>query len=422
MSTQYILLPLQEFHADQELAFVQSPDGRSVMRQGHAPLVLLDKLANTVLIVPAQRLSFHLINLPKAPAAKLKIALEGILEDLLLDEPSSLALAIAPHAQEKNATWVAVYEKAWMTSVLEAFDIAGHKITRIIPQAFPSLTPHLEVQGTEDSPWLIRSDNNGVLSSPLQLASQMGADLSPDHIIYCPAQLATAVESYLAKQPTIRSLGQSILNSANTEWDLAQFDIKVGGSNPFIRKLKKAFDSFRLDSHWRFARWGLFLLLLSQLVGLNFVAWQEKKRLEAKKQESTVLLQKTFPEVKVVVNPNLQMNRQLDLLRQASSQLASSDMETLLSITGLILPEQIQPTAYQYQDKQLLIAGLPTETFVIQAMQAQAQQRGYELVQQGAQYALRVAKPKTSSSTVVQDANLSMAASKKVGVTPKGQP
>jgi hypothetical protein len=134
------------------------------------------------------------------------------------------------------------------------------------------------------------------------------------------------------------------------------------------------------------------------------------------------LLQKTFPEVKVVVNPNLQMNRQLDLLRQASSQLASSDMETLLSITGLILPEQIQPTAYQYQDKQLLIAGLPTETFVIQAMQAQAQQRGYELVQQGAQYALRVAKPKTSSSTVVQDANLSMAASKKVGVTPKGQP
>ena len=394
MSTQYILLPVQEFHPEMELAFVQSPDGRSIMRQGHAPLVLLDKLAQTVLIVPVQRLSFHSIHLPKAPAAKLKVALEAVLEDVLLDEPSSLALAIAPHAQEKNATWVAAYEKAWMNTILEAFDLAGHKITRIIPQVFPSPELHLEVQGNEDNPWFIRSDKNGVLLSPLRYANHLCSDLTAEDVIYSPAHLVTSVETLLNKQPTIRSLGQSILNCTHTEWDLAQFDIKVGGSSPVIRKIKKALDSFRLDNHWRLARWGLFILILSQFIGLNFVAWQENKQLEAKKQETTKILQQTFPQVNVVLNPSLQMNRELDILRQESTQLANSDFESLLSIMGLILPEQIQLTAYQYLDKQLLISGLPNEDFVIQTMQAQAKQYGYELLPQANQFVLKVSDKK----------------------------
>lgn len=398
MSTQYILLPVQAFHPETELAFVQSPDGRSVMRQGHAPLVLLDKLANTVLIVPVQRLSFHLINLPKAPAAKLKIALEAVLEDVLLDEPSSLALAIAPHSQEKNATWVAAYEKAWMTTILEAFDLAGHKITRIIPQVFPGSDLHIEVQGAEDNPWLIRADKNGVLSSPLQYATHLCTDLNSDDIIYSPAHLVTSVESVFNQQVTIRSLGQSILNSANTEWDLAQFDIKIGGSNPLLRKLKKAIDSFRFDAHWRLARWGLLLLVLSQLIGLNFVAWQEKNRLEAKQLQTTQLLQQTFPQINVVVNPSLQMSRQLDILRQQSAQLASTDFEALLSVMGLILPESIQVSAFHYQDQQLIITGLPSEDFVIQSMQSQAMQYGYELLPQANQWVLKVSQKKNKQA------------------------
>ena len=105
-------------------------------------------------------------------------------------------------------------------------------------------------------------------------------------------------------------------------------------------------------------------------------------------------MQQTFPQVNVVLNPSLQMNRDLDILRQESTQLANSDFESLLSIMGLILPEQIQLTAYQYLDKQLLISGLPNEDFVIQTMQAQAKQYGYELLPQANQFVLKVSDKK----------------------------
>lgn len=151
------------------------------------------------------------------------------------------------------------------------------------------------------------------------------------------------------------------------------------------------------------ARWGLLLLVLSQLIGLNFVAWQEKNRLEAKKLETTKLLQQTFPQVNVVVNPSLQMGRQLDVLRQQSSQLASADFETLLSVTGLILPEQIQASAFQYQDQQLMITGLPSTDFVTQSMQSQATQHGYELLPQGNQWVLKLSQKKNKQGLKPSD-------------------
>lgn len=389
MSTQYLLLPPQEFQKELDLAFVQSPDGRSIMRQGYAPLVLLDKLANTVLIVPTQRLSFHLITLPKAPAAKLRVALEGVLEELVLDDPAELAFAVAPQAQEKNATWIAVYEKAWMKTVLESFDLAGHKITRIIPQNHPSLTPHFEVQGNDDSPWLIRTDSTGVVSSPLKFSSYLCTNITPEDTIYSPPNLAIEAEKYTGREPVIRSVGQSMLHSASTNWDLAQFDIKVGGTSPALRKLKILFESFKYEKHWGFARWGVILLLLSQIIGLNFVAWQEYQQIKLKKQESTKIFQQTFPEVKLIVNAPIQMERQVDLLRQTSTSLGSNDFETLLSLIGSILPDEVHPTAYQYQNQELTITGLPNEAFIIQNMQAQAKQNGYELVLQGNNFVLR---------------------------------
>lgn len=420
MSTQYVLLPVQDFYADLELAYVQSPDGRSVLRQGHAPLVLLDRLPQTVLVVPAQRLSFHQINLPKAPAGKLKTALEGLLEDLLLDEPSQVAIAIAPHAQEKKACWIAVYDKTWIKAMIEAFDAAGHSISRIIPQNYPDASIHIEVYGTEDSPWLIRADQQGVLSSPLQHAALLCQDLPPSQTIYCPANLATAVESVLNRAPNIRSMGQAILQAATTEWDLAQFDIKVGASHPFFRKFKKAWDSIRFDPPWRYARWGFVLLLVSQLVGLNFVAWKQSQLLLSKKQEKTQIFEKTFPQIRPVVQPVVQMAKQLDLLRQNSTQLSHSDFETLLSVTGLILPEGIQVTDYQYQDQQLLISGVPNEAFMIQNMQAQAKQIGYELIQQGERLLLRRSALKSEALTPQVQRNTSAAS--QVGPDTEEQP
>lgn len=399
MSTQYLLLPTQPFQKELELAFVQSPDGRTIMRQGYAPLVLLEKLANTVLIVPTQRLSFHLITLPKAPAAKLRVALEGVLEELVLDDPAELAFAVAPQSQEKNATWIAVYEKAWMKTVLESFDLAGHKITRIIPQNHPSLMPHFEVQGNEDNPWLIRTDTTGVVASPLKLSAYLCTKFTAEDTVYAPPNLAIETEKYTGREPVIRSVGQSMLQAANTDWDLAQFDIKVGGTSPALRKVKMLFESFKYEKHWSFARWGVILLLLSQIIGLNFVAWQEYQQLKLKKQESTKILNQTFPEVKLIVNAPIQMERQVDLLRQNSSSLGSNDFETLLSFIGSILPDEVRPSAYQYQNQELVITGLPNEAFIIQNMQAQAKQNGYELVLQGNNFVLRKVTQKNSGTT-----------------------
>jgi general secretion pathway protein L len=115
-------------------------------------------------------------------------------------------------------------------------------------------------------------------------------------------------------------------------------------------------------------------LLASLLLGLNATAWQERHSLSAKRDALRQTLQQTFPQVTLVLDPPLQMERELQRLQAASGQLGPRDLEAMLSALGQNTPA-VQPSRLTYSPGELRLQG-PVEqlTGLAGALPAQAWQ------------------------------------------------
>jgi general secretion pathway protein L len=383
MSTLTVALPPSLPDNALELGYVLSHDGRTVTQHGLAPLALLPKADTTVLVVPAQKLSYHPLTLPQAPKARLRAALEGLLEDRLLDAPETQALAIAPDAQARRETWVASCDKAWLQAHLAAFEQAGLNTRRIVPQVWPQAERLLVATGSTNDAWLVRADASGVLASPLASAGFVCTDVPQNEGVLAPAEISQLVEQTLGRPVQLRSASTALLASLDSPWDLAQFDIRLSHSSPWGRRLAKSWQSFAHNPVWRWARWGLGTLLLGQVMGVAGLAWQENHRLEQKKNLQTRLFTQTFPQVKAIIDPSVQMQRELNALRAASPVSSPSDLEAGLASLGLALStatgtEAIDlPKSLQYSAGVLSVKGLQMSPQAHAAVMDRLQAQGY---------------------------------------------
>ena len=144
------------------------------------------------------------------------------------------------------------------------------------------------------------------------------------------AQAEQALDRRLAPVP----LHNWLLRVAQSDWNLAQFDLSLSSGARRGQRLRQALRQFRTAPAWRPARWGLAALLVAQLLGLNVAAWQERSSLDAKRQAVRQTLQQTFPNVTLVLDAPLQMQRELAQLQQAGGQLSGRDLEAMLSALG----------------------------------------------------------------------------------------
>ncbi len=123
-----------------EFAFVVSNEARTILSSGHAPLELLPKADITILVAPAQALSWHQITIPKVSQSQMRAVLDGLLEEQLLDDTSLTAIALSPKAQigkEGIKTWIATCNKAWLSESIAKFEMAGHRVVQIVPAFTP---------------------------------------------------------------------------------------------------------------------------------------------------------------------------------------------------------------------------------------------------------------------------------------------
>ena len=66
--------------AGTEYSYASSPDGLLLQAQGHCAASLLPKADTVVAVLADADVAWHRITLPKAPAARLRAALTGVLE------------------------------------------------------------------------------------------------------------------------------------------------------------------------------------------------------------------------------------------------------------------------------------------------------------------------------------------------------
>lgn len=375
MSTLILHLPLAPPGPHTEYRYTLSPDGHSASGHASAPAALLPEpgraAGETVAVVPARALSWQRVALPQGvgpQSPRLRTVLEGLLEERLLDDPAQLHFALQPGARAGSTVWVAICDRAWLRTCLQSLEAAGHPPARVVPEFAPGATdsgqPELFAQGTpEDAHWVVTGygPDLGVAVLPLSGAALALVGALADGEQATPARAAPAVaalaEQMLGRPVQLETESARGLLAARGDWDLAQFDLASSGRTRTLRKAGTLAGALLRAPQWRAARWGAGVLVLAHLVGLNAWAWQERQALAAKQAAVRNALTQTFPQVKVVVDAPVQMERELALLRQSAGALSERDLEPLLASAAAALPAAWQASAIDYSAGELRLHG-----------------------------------------------------------------
>ncbi|MDB5874055.1 MAG: gspL [Ramlibacter sp.] len=391
MSALVVHLPLQTVTASTEFDYALTVDGSTLESHGSAPVALLPVPvragAELVAVVPAAMLSWHRVELPKGTSAsspRLRAVLEGLLEDQLLDEPEALHFALQPQVRPGAALWVAACDRGWLRSAVQVLESAERPASRIVPEFAPEGEPVLYAIGDPQQASLVAAGRDGVTVLPL--ASQSLAllpQLSGDMPCIAEPAVAELAEQVLQRQPGLQQAPQRWLRSAQSAWDLAQFEFSSSGRARAFKKLGTAWADLLAAPQWRPARWGAVLLVALNLVGLNAWAWRERASLEQQREAVRRTLTQTFPQVKVVVDAPVQMEREVAALRQLTGATSGRDLEAMLGALGSAAPPQRPVNALEFAGGELRIKGLAYSADEARNVAAALKSQGYSSTLQG---------------------------------------
>ncbi len=378
-----LLVTLNPPNAPQaELGYCMLSAAGTLSAQGHAAPALLPRADVCTVIVPAQALSWHAVQLPKLPrgisAQKMQAVLAGLLEEQLLDEPAALHLALC-QLPDSSQQWVAACNKAWLTQSIAALQQAGVQPNAIAPQAWPQTETSAHATGNSpESAQLILSDAQGVLCWPLSQISSLG--LSPEMPLSAEPVVAAMAEEVLQRRAQVMQSSQRAMQSAAQAkalgLDLAQGDVVLSGSGRALQSISEGLRNFFLAPQWRAARWGAALVVLANVLGLNLWAWKQASQLQAQRDQMKQILASSFPNVKVVVDAPLQMQRELASLRQSQGQLSGRDFESIYSRFSAVAQANNAPNAIEYIANEVFISGANLPASQLEALAPKLQYAG----------------------------------------------
>ncbi|RYZ06215.1 MAG: general secretion pathway protein GspL [Comamonadaceae bacterium] len=385
MSSLIVSLPLEPATTATEWAFALTPDGRTLQDHGTAAAALLPMPRGTgaevVALLPVQALAWHRVTLPKGMAAgspRLRATLEGLLEEQLLDEPEAVHFALQPGAKVGEAAWVATCDRAWLRNALQLLEAAGRPASRIVPEFAPEGELSLVAMGDAQQPLVVTSSADGVLALPLDhTCVPLLPALPEDAPRFAEPAVAGVAELVLHHKLALQQAPQRWLQAARTRWDLAQFEFASSGRARAMKKFATGWGDVLNGAPWRPARWGAVALVAVNLLGLNAWAWMERASLDDKREAVRRTLTETFPQVRVIVDAPVQMQREVTALRQLTGVASSRDLDALLGALAMTLPADRTPTAVNYAPGELRATGLGLSPDQFRAVASQLKTLGY---------------------------------------------
>ena len=328
-----------------EFQYVLSDDGFSLDSQGRCAAALLPRATMVVAALADADVSWHRIVLPRAPAARMRSALQGVLEEAVLDDTADVHLAVAPQAVPGQPTWIAAVNRPWLTRELAALERATVFVDRVVPMSWPDDPPSghfAEAQADSDAALstlnLTWSHPDGVATMRLKggLARALLPSPLPDGVRWSASPgAASSAEKWLGVPIPVMTPSMRGLQATRTTWNLRQFDLAARHRG--TRALRDAVRHFMAPS-WRPVRIGLAALAALHVAGLNLYAWQQRAELEDRRVAMVNLLRTTYPQVRAVLDAPVQMQRETDALRVAAGRAGDADLEPMLAATALAWP------------------------------------------------------------------------------------
>lgn len=294
---------------------------RTLLREGTSMLAEIPRGDDVEAVLPASRVLFARLKLPKVSPATIRELLPYAVEDRLLDDPSHIH-AVAGARDAKGETIVAVIDREWLEAMVGALTRAGHRPHRAWPEGSLLAGGHAD--------WnLVWGRSRGMLVDDDGVSATFDHDDSPA----LPLALRVSLDEAAARGdrpevvrvhteggaplPAIErwSTDAGVRFSPGTQWEkLAQGEPARGAVN-----LLQGEFSPRRSRAARLPRAAVMLAAAIAILQLAFVAidaarlQRERSRLEARRD---AIFRDAFPEAKAIVDPELQMSRNLAALRR----------------------------------------------------------------------------------------------------------
>lgn len=399
MKTLLIKLPLTAHQPDWAYshAWLSSNEPQGAIDVQEAPLGLLPEQNNAfefVFLAPPKALSWHIVKLPaglKKQPGKLLAALQGLLEDKLLQDPTHLHIALPKQWAPQEDIWVCVCDRMWLESHIRSFEASGRTVSKIVPEfAPPESGQQIHAVGDPrcDVLW-ITDAHQGVVPLPLQMLGEDTRWIDLTKPLQCEPAWADAVQARDLPL-TLETTSSNWRVAIDNNWDLAQFSLQSNASSRSLRQLRRWTDSFWHAPQWKPARLGLLAMLLTQWVGINAWAWRTQQNWAEQTKTWQTILQTSFPKVSVVIDAPLQMQREVDRLQKNSGKLARSDFEALLSQMSDAWPvHQKTPHQLQYQNGQLIWPLADLKSADAKSMSEKLARHSYTLQQESETWRLK---------------------------------
>ena len=335
-----------------EYAYATSDDGIELDAHGEAAAALLPKRSIVIAVVREADVAWHRITLPKAPAARLRAAIVGVVEEALLDDADKVHLAVAPLAAAGQPTWIAAVDKAWLADELAALEKAGVFVDRVVPMAWPDDPPaghfHAPAEGVGNAQSVVLTwaSVDGVANVRLDggLARALVPQPPPPATRWTAEPMAAAAaEQWLGAPVNVMPTEHRLLQAGRSLWNLRQFDLarKTRGARAIADWARQM-----TSPAWRPVRIGLACFVVAQIVGLNLWAWHQKSAVESRRAAIQALVKKTFPrvgEADIQRDPAAVMLRETQALRTLAGKAGDGDLEPMLQAAAAAWPGERPP-------------------------------------------------------------------------------
>lgn len=332
--------------APREFDWALTLDGRQVASEGRSAATALPTADAVIALVDDADLSWRVVDLPRA-GRQMRAALAGKLEEQLLDDPDTLHFALEPDAEGGDSAWVAITSRAWLSEQLAHLDAAHVFVDRVAPLAWPDELPRghfFEAQGAGSEAVALRwSHSDGVATLPLQ--GGLGRQFFPPGLVHAAQWTATpavttAAERWLGTAVSVQTPAQRALAVLDSGWNLRQFELAPRARGT---RALRMFGRALMRKPWQPVRWGVGALVVVQLLGLNLWAWRQNAELKQRRAAIAATLTEAFPQIRNPLDPPVQMQRNLDLLRASAGSVGEQDLEALLAAAATAWPADRPP-------------------------------------------------------------------------------
>jgi general secretion pathway protein L len=337
--------------ASTRFAWMLFDERRSLLREGASALDEIPRGDGVEAVLPSTRVLFARLRLPRVSTATIRELLPYAVEDRLLADPSHIH-AVAGRTGGAGETPVAVIDREWLRAMLDALARSGIRPASAWPESCLLAGGH----GDWNVVWGERRgllvDDDGVsatfdhdASGSLPLALRLALDEASARG-QKPASLRVHTEGGSHLPDLARwSSEAGVAFSAGTQWEILS---RGEPSNECIDLLQGDFARRRIGAS-RLPRAAVALAAAIAVLQLLFVAadaWRlqrERSGLEARRE---AIFRGAFPEAAVVVDPDLQMRRNLAELKRTRGITTQDDFLGRLSRAAQESPQPVKSIEY----------------------------------------------------------------------------